>query len=222
MLQFDFKQPAEQLRHFYYQLKGDPALLGQIRILVLGLVACGVVAYSGNALWLEPQRQQITEQIASRDRLQAVWSPQLEAATVARRGQLSQELEKIRRGNEILALKKHFYDLQWREWNDIERFTATILTLDPMAPVSLEHSFKQLTHLETRSRQGFSVHPVRLAGTASFQDLFDYLVYLENRSEIRAIDDLVVERIPVEGYEKEAKVGFSLTVGRISIDGGAL
>lgn len=213
---FDLKQNLEQLRQLFFKLQNDPPLLAELRQLGLGLLVCLAVAYGAHSLLIEPQQRKIDKQLATLQQLRSTALGEITPILDAGRQQLNKEILLIREEKAVLELKKNFLSEQWKSWSDEELFTRLIMTLDPAAPVSLEGRFKKLNHLEPQIREDFIVHPLRLTGVANFQELLAYLRYLEERPEIGTIDDLVIERVPVEGYERAGKITFGLTVGRVT------
>jgi len=213
---FDLKKILEQLRQLFSKLRNDPSLLAELRQLGLGLIVCLAVAYGVHSLLLEPQQQKIHKQLATLQQLRSTAAGEITPILDAGRRQLKQDIMHIQEEKAVLELKKNFLSEQWGSWGDDELFTRLIMTLDPTAPVSLEGRFKKLNYLEPQIREDFIVHPIRLTGVAAFPELLTYLRYLEERPEVGTIDDLVLELVPVEGYERAGKITFSLTVGRVT------
>lgn len=216
MSAFDLKQSLEQLRQLFSKLQNDPSLLAELRQLGLGLLVCLAVAYGVHSLLLEPQQRKIHKQLATLQQLRSTAAGEITPILDAGRRKLNQEIMQIQEEKAVLELKKNFLNEQWRGLGDEELFTRLIMTLDSTAPVSLDGRFKKLNYLEPQIREDFIVHPIRLTGVATFPELLAYLRYLEERPEVGIIDDLALELVPVDGYERAGKITFSLTVGRVT------
>lgn len=212
------KELTDLLRNWYFVIKNDAEMLQELRHLLLGLAVCVVIFYAGNALFIKPLEKSLAQKNARRTELLAQAPGQASQVLTAEQQALRSEQQGLEEQNAILTLQEHFFKEQWQLWSNAERFTKIIFTLLPRAPVNLENSIKQMSQLEKRSKEGFAVHAVNLAGEATFQELYRYLAYVEAQPEVSVIEDLAVERLPVDNFQKPAKVRFSVVMGRLAYE----
>lgn len=212
------KALTDFIRKWYFVIKSDAETLVELRHLLLGLTVCLVIFYAGNALFVKPLEKSLAQKNARRGELLAKDPGQASQVLTAEQRALKSEQQRLEEQNAILGLQEGFFKEQWQLWSNAERFTKIIFTLLPRAPVNLENSIKQMSQLEKRSKDGFAVYAVNLAGEATFQELYRYLAYVEGQPEVSVIEDLAMERLPVEGYQKPAKVRFSVVMGRLAYE----
>lgn len=213
------KELTDLLRNWYFVVKGDPEMLQELRHLLLGLAVCLVVFYAGNTLFVKPLEKSLAQKTVQRTELLAKDPGLASQALTTEQRTLKDEQQRLEEQNATLGLQEGFLKEQWQMWGNAERFTKIIFTLLPKAPVNLENSLKQMSQLEKKSKDGFAVYAVNLAGEATFQDLYRYLAYVEGQPEVSVIEDLAIERLPMEGYQKPAKVRFSVVMGRLAYEG---
>jgi hypothetical protein len=215
------KELTDRLRNWYFLIKGDAEARQELRHLLLGLTVCLVILYAGNALLVNPLEKSLAQKNARRTELLAKDPGLASQVLTAEQQALRSEQRSLEEQNAILALQEGFFREQWQMWGNAERFTKIIFTLLPRAPVNLENSIRQMSQLEKRSRDGFAVYAVSLAGEATFQELYRYLTYVEAQPEVSVIENLAIERLPVEGYQRPAKVRFSVVMGRLAYEENA-
>ncbi|MFA6284074.1 MAG: hypothetical protein WC633_08025 [Desulfurivibrionaceae bacterium] len=124
----------------------------------------------------------------------------------------------LREQTETLALQIRLIEEQWHSLTDREQFSKTLFTLQANAPINMENHLQQMSQLADRSVNGFTLNTVSLAGEVPFPELYRYLQYIEGRPEIGIIEDLAVERLKSASYDQQAKVKFSMVVGRTTLD----
>ena len=212
------KDAANALHRWYFVVRGDNDTLTEVRHLALGFLVCLAILYAGNTLLLAPQQKALHQKEAQLAQLLTADPGQVSQVLTTEQLALTGERQALDEENAILLLQESLLKEQWRLWGDAERFTKIIFTLQAKAPVDLENSIKQMSQLERRNRAGFAVYAVNLAGEATFQELYRYLAYIEQQPEVSVIEDLTVERLPAEGYQKPAGVRFSIVVGRLAYE----
>jgi hypothetical protein len=212
------KELTGLLRKWYFVIKSDAETLQELRHLLLGLAVCLVIFYAGNALFIKPLEQSAAQKTARRAELLAKDPGLASQVLTAEQRALKSEQQSLEEQNAILALQDGFFKEQWQLWSNAERFTKIIFTLLPRAPVNLENSIKQMSQLEKKSKDGFAVYAVNLAGEATFQELYRYLAYVEAQPEVSVIEDLAIERLPGGNYQKPSKVHFNVVMGRLAYE----
>lgn len=217
--QHNLPQVGNALKRWYFLIKNDAETLAELRRLGLGLLVCLSLFYAATSLLLVPKEKELEQKKAVKLEQQSTTPAQVDQVLASRQAQLRKEKLLLEEQNGILVLKKRFLEEQWRMWGDAERFTKVIFTLLPSAPLNIEKSLKQMSQLEKRSQQGFTIHSVNLTGDVAFHDLFAYLQYIESQAEVSIIENLTIERLPVAGYEKPADVHFNVVVGRMTYEG---
>ncbi|MEW6502019.1 MAG: hypothetical protein ACOY8P_10485 [Thermodesulfobacteriota bacterium] len=215
------KELTDFLRKWYFVVRSDPETVQELRHLLLGLAVCLVILYAGNILFVKPLEKGVAQREARRAELLSQDPGQASQVLSAEQQSLRKEQQRLAEENAILTLQEGFLKEQWQMWGNAERFTRIIFTLLPRAPVNLENSIRQMSQLEKRSKEGFAVYAVNLAGEATFQELYRYLAYVEAQPEVSVIEDLAVERLPMDNYQKPAKVRFSVVMGRLAYEGKA-
>lgn len=213
------KELTDLIRKWYFVIRSDAETLQELRHLALGLAVCLVIFYAGSALFVKPLENALAQKNAQRAELLAKAPGQASQVLTAEQRALRNEEQNLEEQNAILTLQEGFFKEQWQLWGNAERFTKIIFTLLPKAPVNLENSIKQMSQLEKKSKDGFAVYAVNLAGEATFQELYRYLTYVEGQPEVSVVEDLAIERLPMEGYQKPAKVRFSVVMGRLAYEG---
>jgi hypothetical protein len=208
---------GNKLKEWFFLLKSDPEAFAELRKLCLGILACAAVLYGGSTLLLAPQKKELHQKINQKKEVESTAPAQLGSALAVQVSQLAAEQNTLREQTETLALQIRLIEEQWQALTDREQFSKTLFTLHSNAPISLENNLQQMSQLEDRSVNGFTLNTVSLAGEVPFPQLYTYLQYIESRPEIGIIEDLAVERISSAGYDQQAKVKFSMVVGRTTL-----
>lgn len=208
---------GNKLKEWFFLLKSDPEAFAELRKLCLGILACAAVLYGGSTLLLAPQKKELRQKISQKKEVESTAPAQLGSALAVQVAQLEAEQTALREQTEILALQIRLIEEHWHSLTDREQFSKTLFTLHGNAPISLENNLQQMSQLEDRSVNGFTLNTVSLAGEVPFPQLYTYLQYIEGRPEIGIIEDLAVERISSAGYDQQAKVKFSMVVGRTTL-----
>ncbi|MFH1021086.1 MAG: hypothetical protein V1782_10840 [Pseudomonadota bacterium] len=209
---------GDKLKEWFFRLKSDPEAFAELRKLCLGILACAAVLYGGSTMLLAPQKKMLHQKLAQKNEIESTAPAQLGSALAAQVTRLEAEQIQLREQNEALALQIRFIEEQWQSLTDREQFAKTLFTLQTNAPVNMENHLRQMSQLEDRSQNGFTLNTVSLAGELPFPELYRYLQYIEGRSEIGIIEDLAVERLTGAGYDQQAKVKFSMVVGKTTLD----
>ena len=208
---------GNKLKEWFFLLKSDPEAFAELRKLCLGILVCAAVLYGGSTLLLAPQKKTLRQKVAQKKEIESSAPAQLAGALAVQVSQLEEEQKKLREQTETLALQIRLIEEQWQALTDREQFSKTLFTLHANAPVNMESHLQQMSLLEDRSVNGFTLSTVSLAGELPFPQLYTYLQYIEGRPEIGIIEDLAVERLTGAGYDQQAKVKFSMVVGRTTL-----
>ncbi len=209
---------GNKLKEWFFLLKSDPEAFAELRKLCLGVLACAAVLYGGSTLLLAPQKKELHQKITQKKEVEGTAPAQLGSALAVQVSQLEAEQKALREQTETLALQIRLVEEQWQSLTDREQFSKTLFTLQANAPINMENHLQQMSQLEDRSVNGFTLNTVSLAGEVPFPELYRYLQYIEGRPEIGIIEDLAVERLTNAGYDQQAKVKFSMVVGRTTLD----
>ena len=208
---------GNKLKEWFFLLKSDPEAFAELRKLCLGVLVCAAVLYGGSTLLLAPQKKELRQKISQKKEVESAAPAQLGSALAVQVSQLEAEQKTLREQTETLALQIRLVEEHWQSLTDREQFSKTLFTLHANAPINLENNLQQMSQLEDRSINGFTLSSVSLAGEVPFPQLYTYLQYIEGRPEIGIIEDLAVERITSAGYDQQAKVKFSMVVGRTTL-----
>lgn len=214
-LLFDLRSYFDKLRSLFFRLKDDPPFLEELRRLFLAFLVFLSVAYGGYSFLVEPIQRENDKKLKELLSLRGVASGEVTPMLDAGKQKLSEELGLLQEENAILELKNRFLKEQWRIWGDSDRFTRIIMTLDSAAPLSMDRNFKQITRLEPQAKDDFTVHPLRVTGSASFASMLAYLHYLEKMPEVGLLDELVLDSIPTATGDRSGKISFSFVAGRV-------
>jgi CRISPR/Cas system-associated endonuclease/helicase Cas3 len=209
---------GNKLKEWFFLLKSDPEAFAELRKLALGILVCVAVLYGGSTLLLAPQKKVLHQKLSQKKEIESTAPAQLGSALAAQLSQLEAQQKNLREHTEILALQIRLMEEHWQSLTDREQFSRTLFTLQANAPIDMENHLQQMSQLEDRSVNGFILNTVSLAGEVSFPELYRYLQYLEGRPEIGIIEDLAVERRKGASYDQQARVKFSMVVGRTTLD----
>jgi hypothetical protein len=208
---------GNKLKEWFFLLKSDPEAFAELRKLCLGVLVCAAVLYGGSTLLLAPQKKMLHQKLAQKKEVESTAPAQLSSALAGQVSQLEAEQKNLREQAETLALQIRLIEEHWQSLTDREQFAKTLFTLHANAPINMENHLQQMSQLEDRSVNGFTLNTVSLAGELPFPQLYTYLQYIEGRPEIGIIEDLAVERLPGAGYDQQAKIKFSMVVGRTTL-----
>ncbi|MDG4476450.1 hypothetical protein [Thiovibrio frasassiensis] len=209
---------GNKLKEWFFLLKSDPEAFVELRKLLLGVLACAAILYGGSTLLLAPQKMVLQQKLAQKIEVESTAPAQLGKVLAAQVSQLETEQKGLREQTETLALQIRLIEENWQLMTDREQFSKTLFTLHANAPINMENHLQQMSQLEDRSLNGFTLNSVTLAGEVPFPLLYKYLQYIEGRPEIGIIEDLSVLRLTNAGYDQQAKVKFSMVVGRTTLD----
>jgi hypothetical protein len=209
---------GNKLKEWFFLLKSDPEAFVELRKLLLGVLACAAILYGGSTLLLAPQKKVLQQKLAQKIEVESTAPAQLGKVLAAQVSQLETEQKGLREQTETLALQIRLIEENWQLMTDREQFSKTLFTLHASAPINMENHLQQMSQLEDRSLNGFTLNSVTLAGEVPFPLLYKYLQYIEGRPEIGIIEDLSVLRLTNAGYDQQAKVKFSMVVGRTTLD----
>lgn len=209
---------GNRLKEYFFLIKSDPEAFVELRKLALGVLVCAAVLYGGSTLFLAPQKKVLQQKLAQEKEIESTAPAQLAGMLAEQVLRLETEQKELREQTETLALQIRFVEEQWQSLTDREQFSKTLFSLQANAPISMENHLRQMSQLEDRSLNGFTLNSVRLTGELPFPELYRYLQYIEGRPEIGIIEDLAVERQKSASYDQQAKVAFSMVVGRTTLD----
>jgi hypothetical protein len=208
---------GNKLKEWFFLLKSDPEAFAELRKLCLGVLVCAAVLYGGSTLLLAPQKKELLQKISQKKEVESTAPAQLGSVLAGQVSQLETEQKTLREQTETLTLQIRLIEEQWQSLTDREQFSKTLFTLHANAPINMENNLQQMSQLEDRSVNGFTLNTVSLAGELPFPELYRYLQYIEGRPEIGIVEDLAVERLTKAGYDQQAKVKFSMVVGRTTL-----
>lgn len=209
---------GNKLKEWFFLFKSDPEATAELRKLCLGILVCAAVLYAGSDLLLAPQKKTLAQKLAQKNETLSSAPVELAGMLAAQASLLETEQKSLSAETGAMALQISLIEEQWRSLSDREQFAKTLFTLQAGAPVNMEGSLRQMSQLADRSANGFTMNTVNLSGELPFAELYRYLQYLEGRPEIGIIENLAVERQQGAGYDQQAKVKFSMIVGRTTLD----
>ena len=207
----------KNLKKWYFVLRSEPEALEQFRLLMLGLATCFVIYYGGTSLFIEPQEKTLSQKIAQKQMLVSSTPGEYHTDMVPLLKQLIAKKASRQEQIEILKLQKELLLEQWELLGDARRFASIIFTLQPSASIKIEDSLEQMTVADKRSHDTYDLYPVTLSGSSDFENLLEYLQYIEKHAEVGLLDNLVMEVAPGHDEKGKAKIHFSLMVGRINL-----
>ena len=210
-------QIIKNLKSWYFLLRNDAETQVQVRVMVMGMIACLVVYYGGSSVIIEPKQKQLVKKQAHRQQIISTTSSQVPSDFAPAINKLNSKKLALQRELAVLSSKDEFIKEQWSVLSDPERFNGIIFTMSSSAPVSISNDLDQMTLGETRSVEEFEIHPATLTGEGDFLDFLAYLQYLENRPEVGGIDNLTLEGLPGDTTNKPVNIHFSIIVSRIKL-----
>lgn len=224
---------GQRLKLLWGRVIHDPDVLFEVRQLFFGLIIIAVVAYGAQAILILPRQQSLQKKIAQQKDLGAALANGEIAVNVERQfQQLTTEKKELTEKLARLSFQRQLYQEQFQEDNANKQFSNVIFTLLPDSPVDIEGKFLQMNVMDVRSFDHFDVYPVNLQGDATYLEFLTYLQYLENRSEVGTISDLVLEQHgteaappgadpesakTVDAFSQPVRVHFSLVLGRVQL-----
>ena len=211
-----FLKIIKVLRNIYYLIRNDSETRASLRTLVLGVVCCFFVAYGGKSVFLDPLQKALQKNLAEQAKFDAPGDDVIMMLTGAI-NKFKRESEEIQKKIAVINLKENYLEQHWESLSDPERFIRIILTLLPEAPVNIQENVGEMRSVALQTLNGFELHPVTLSGDTDFRNIFAYLQYIEKCPEIGVIDKLEIKRLPIEKSELQAKIHFSLLVGRLNL-----
>lgn len=206
---------TKTIKQWYFAVKSEPGALAQVRILVLGLIACLTIYFGADSLLLAPKKKDLTAKKARLAEISATVSTMMPPGLIQAIEQMTQKKKTLMSEIDILKIKERFLQEEWQIISDPDRFTNIIFTSFPAAPVNIKKGLKQMSLVKPRTIDGFQVQPVDLAGTAAFHDFVAYLQYIESRSEAGPVENLSLEEIPAKEDLPKTKIHFNILVNRL-------
>lgn len=201
----------------YFVLRNDPAAMVQARQAFLGGIVCLVLLWAGITVLVEPKVKLFQQKSRHLQEIGNSAPGKMLKILAAREKNLIRENQIFKEKIEIVKLRERLLKESWQQLGDSDRFSRIIFTLFPAAPVAIDDTLKQMNLQPKRSNDGFCFYPVSLEGDASFFQIFDYLQYLEQQTEVGFINNLIIEDIDRVGPDMELFVHFSMIVGRITL-----
>ncbi len=211
---------GKKIKQWYFIAKNDPAAAAQVRVMLLGIIACFTIYYGANTLIIAPKNKALGIKQAQLAEVMANATALVPAGLAPAIEQLTRQKQDLNDRIATLKVKKRFLQEEWRLISDPDRFTNIIFTSFPTAPVNIKKNLKQMSLAKERTRDGFAIQPVNLAGIASFKDFLAYLQYLESRPEAGPVDELKLENLPITPGETRAKIRFNVLLSRIKFQEG--
>ncbi|MDA3971175.1 MAG: hypothetical protein PF442_07470 [Desulfobulbaceae bacterium] len=217
MAEKSFKNILRSWKSTYVLLRSEPEALLQFRQLILTCAICIFVAYGINKAVVAPRAEKNAELASRLVEHNVAKNSQEVARLTSRLSALQQQMKKDQHELEILTLKERFIKEHWAGLGDNDKFNRLIFTQMDSAPVNIEQNLLKTTQLEPRNKNGFSIYPMALEGTGDFQQVFQYLRFLESRPEVGFLDQVSLAAIPATDIKKPVEVEFKISIGRLEL-----
>ena len=119
------------LQKFQYALRNDSKTRGQLRIMVMGIIACLVLYYTSHSILIEPKENKLNKLMAKGAEIAILSSNEQIAELGPRIVQLEHKKEVIKENIAILKIRKRFQREQWISIGNPNRFNNIIFTMSP-------------------------------------------------------------------------------------------
>ena len=205
------------VKRIYFVLRNDPEAMVQARQAFLGIIVCLALLWAGITVLIEPKAKLLRQESSQLQEITNSSPAKMLKIMAAREQNLIQESKIFKEKIELIKLKEKLLKENWQQRGDSDRFSRIIFSIFPTAPAAIDDTLKQMSLQPKRSSKGFHFYPVSLEGDASFFQVFDYLHYLEQQSEVGFINNLLIENIDRAGPDMKQLVHFSMIIGRITL-----
>ncbi len=189
----------------------------QARQAFLGIIACLALLWAGTTVLIEPKAGLLRRKSSQLQEITSSSPAKMLKILMAREQNLIRESRIFKEKIEFVKLKEKLLKENWQQLGDGDRFNRIIFSIFPADPAAVDDTLKQMSLQPKRSSKGFHFYPVSLEGDASFFQVFDYLHYLEEQTEVGFINNLIIENVDRAGPDMKQLVHFSMIVGRITL-----
>lgn len=197
-------------------MRSDPELALQVRQLVLTIIICVVCAYGAYVLFIEPRQETVAKRQAHIQDIQGQATVGQADVLAGHLQKLTQDIKKKEHTLAILTLQEELLREQWQKQGNDDRFHQVIFTLATSAPVDMQQDLLKMSQKDPRSLEGFTLFPVHIEGKSHFENIFQYLSFLETSPEIGFLDRIELAVHSDDPAEK-AQVNFKVDLGRLEV-----
>ncbi len=215
-MQLKAQDIAAALKKGYFLMRADPELALQVRQLVLTIIiglACGYGAY---ILFVEPRQETLDKRHTHIQEIQSQSTAGQTDILVSHLQKLSQDINKKDHTLAVLSLQEELLREQWQKQGSDDRFHQIIFTLATSAPVDMQQDLLKMSRAEARSLEGFTLFPVHMEGKSYFENIFQYLSFLEASPEIGFLDTIELT-VHSDDPADKAQVDFKINLGRLEV-----
>ncbi|MDA3971492.1 MAG: hypothetical protein PF442_09075 [Desulfobulbaceae bacterium] len=216
MKKFKAQDIAAALKKGFYLMRSDPELALQVRQLVLTIIICFVLAYGAYAFFIGPRQDSVVTRQAHIKEIQSQSTAGQTAMLSTHLQKLLQDIKKQDHALAVLTLQEELLREQWQQQGNDDRFQQVIFTLATSAPVDMHQDLLKMSQKEPRSLEGFTLFPVHLEGKSYFENIFQYLSFLETSPAIGFLDKIELAVHSDDPAEK-AQVDFKVDLGRLEV-----
>lgn len=211
---------TQKIKDLWADIRQDPETLFEARqLLFIAIIAMGV-CYGFYSLYVDSAQKkkskyqsQIEElQSSDEDSESGPVSVEQVQKLIVRKNQLEEKIE-------VLQFQEKVMLEQYSGSAANESFTNTIFTLLPVSPVDIEQGFVKMSMMDSRSYDFLKINPVRLQGNIEFQEFVQYLEYIEDRSEVGMVGNIVLDIPGSESTAKKGAVQFNVILGQVVLKG---
>lgn len=215
-MQLKAQDIAAALKKGYFLMRADPELALQVRQLVLTVIIGLACAYGAYVLFIEPRQETLDKRQTHIQEIQSQSTAGQTEILVSHLQKLSQDINKKDHTLAVLSLQEGLLREQWQKQGSDDRFHQVIFTLATSAPVDMQQDLLKMSRAEARSLEGFSLFPVHIEGKSYFENIFQYLSFLEASPEIGFLDQIELTVHPADPADK-AQVDFKINLGRLEV-----
>ncbi len=216
MKQFNAHDIMEGLKKGFYLMRSDPELALQVRQLVLTIIICFVLAYGAHVLFIGPRQETVTKRQEHIKVIQSQSTAGQADILTSHLQKLIQDINKKEHTLAVFTLQEELLREQWQKQGNDDRFHQVIFTLATSAPVDMHQDLLKMSLKEPRALEGFTLFPVHLEGKSYFENIFQYLSFLETSPEIGFLDKIELAVHSDDPTEK-AQVDFKVDLGRLEV-----
>lgn len=204
------------LQKAFFLLRSDPELALQVRQLVLTIIIGFALAYGAYALFIGPRQDTLMKRQSHIQEIQNQSTAGQTEVLAAHLQKLTQDIKKKDHTLGVLSLQEDLLREQWRKQGSDDRFHQVIFTMATSAPVDIQQDLLKMSLQEPRSLDGFTLFPVHLEGKSYFENIFQYLSFLETSPEIGFLDKINLS-VKSDDPTEKAQVNFTLDLGRLEV-----
>lgn len=200
----------------YYLMRSDPELALQVRQLVLTIFIGLALAYGAYALFIGPRQETVAKRQAHIQEIQGQSTAGQTEVLAGHLQNLAQDIKKKDHTLAVLSLQEEILREQWQKQGNDDRFHQVIFTMATSAPVDIQQDLLKMSQQEPRSLEGFTLYPVHLEGKSYFENIYQYLAFLETSPEIGFLDKIELA-VQSDDPAVKAQVNFQVDLGRLEV-----